>query len=318
MKHRLRADKTCLNCRRVVPERYCTHCGQENVQPRKSFHYLFTHFVEDLVHYDSSFYKTVKSLLFAPGRLTIEYLNGKRKTYVPPVKLYIFISFLCFFLLSFIVSRDEDRPEVKVQDKNTVNDTSKIKYRPFAFQFADHESVEQLDSAQAVKPESQRLTKLEYEFERKLIVIRDKYPPQVLSKIYGDIVMRSIPKALFLYLPVFALVLWLFHSRKRWFYYDHGIFTLHYFSFLLLTFSIILLLTKLMTTISEQLGAVVLFGWIALWMYWIFYFFRAHRRVYMESKTTSRLKSLAMFVINSTLLVFFIVGVMLYSALILD
>src|SRR5690606_38451168 len=108
MQHRPRADKTCLNCRRVVPERYCTHCGQENIQPRKSFHYLFTHFVEDLVHYDSSFYKTVKALLFRPGRLTNEYLIGKRKTYVPPVKLYIFISFLCFFILSFMTGGDDE------------------------------------------------------------------------------------------------------------------------------------------------------------------------------------------------------------------
>jgi hypothetical protein len=30
-------------------------------------------------------------------------------------------------------------------------------------------------------------------------------------------------------MPIFFL--WLFHNKKRWYYFDHGIFTLHYFSF---------------------------------------------------------------------------------------
>src|SRR5690606_10095718 len=108
-------------------------------------------------------------------------------------------------------------------------------------------------------------------------------------------VMQSVPKGLFLYLPVFAFVLWIFHSKRRWYFYDHGIFTLHYFSFLLLTFSVVLLTGQLLMAIHKSLSAIVLFLWMALWLYWIFYFFRAHRRVYKESKTISRLKSLAMF-----------------------
>src|SRR5690606_11462970 len=73
-------------------------CGQENIETRQSFHYLFTHFIEDLVHYDGSFWKTLKNLLFKPGILTREYLKGKRKEYVAPVKLYLFISFFVFFV----------------------------------------------------------------------------------------------------------------------------------------------------------------------------------------------------------------------------
>ena len=75
-------------------------CGQENAESRKSFHYLFTHFVEDFTHYDNAFWKTIQYLLFRPSRLTREYLSGKRKKYVAPVKLYIFISFITFLMIS--------------------------------------------------------------------------------------------------------------------------------------------------------------------------------------------------------------------------
>lgn len=54
---------------------------------------------------------------------------------------------------------------------------------------------------------------------------------------------HSLPKALFLYLPLFALTLWLFHSKKKFWYFDHGVFTLHYFSFLLVEIAIVLLLS---------------------------------------------------------------------------
>ncbi|WP_228372498.1 DUF3667 domain-containing protein [Chryseobacterium daeguense] len=71
---KLREEKDCLNCGHLVEERFCPHCGQENTQTRQPFHYLFTHFVEDFTHYDGQFWKTMKYLLFRPGKLTKEYL----------------------------------------------------------------------------------------------------------------------------------------------------------------------------------------------------------------------------------------------------
>ncbi|UOU99680.1 DUF3667 domain-containing protein [Chryseobacterium daecheongense] len=105
---KIREDKTCLNCGHVVEERFCPHCGQENVEPKQPFHYLFTHFIEDFTHYDGQFWKTIKYLLFRPGKLTKEYLAGKRQLYVAPVKLYIFISFITFFLPSLFSGSEEE------------------------------------------------------------------------------------------------------------------------------------------------------------------------------------------------------------------
>src|SRR5690606_20604686 len=56
---------------------------------------------------------------------------------------------------------------------------------------------------------------------------------------------HTLPKGIFLYLPIFAFLLWLFHNKKKWWYFDHGIFTLHYFSFLLVVTIIMLLISNL-------------------------------------------------------------------------
>ncbi|MGO4817691.1 DUF3667 domain-containing protein [Flavobacterium sp. W22_SRS_FP1] len=96
-KNPLRKDKTCLNCRYVVENRFCSNCGQENIDTRKSFHQLFIHFFEDLTHYENAFWKTIKNLLLKPASLTKAYLSGKRLSYLAPIRLYVFISFITFF-----------------------------------------------------------------------------------------------------------------------------------------------------------------------------------------------------------------------------
>ena len=87
-------------CGHIVEEKYCPNCGQQNIKTRQQFHYLFTHFIEDFTHYDGQFWGTLKNLVFKPGKLTNTYLEGKRQKFVPPVKLYIFISFITFFLFA--------------------------------------------------------------------------------------------------------------------------------------------------------------------------------------------------------------------------
>jgi len=101
MKHsHLRHDKTCLNCGAHVPDRFCSHCGQENNEPIESFGHLLNHFFADVTHYDSQLLSTLKYLVFRPGFLTKEYNAGKRLSYLNPIRMYIFISAV-FFLLMF-------------------------------------------------------------------------------------------------------------------------------------------------------------------------------------------------------------------------
>lgn len=104
-KETLRKDTTCLNCGHEVAERYCPNCGQENTVSRKTFHHLFRNFFEDLTHYDRAFWKTIFTLIFKPASLTKAYMQGKRLSYLPPIRLCIFISFITFLLFSFFPNK---------------------------------------------------------------------------------------------------------------------------------------------------------------------------------------------------------------------
>jgi len=95
-----RKEKDCLNCGSVVQGHYCQDCGQENIEPKETFWHMVTHFFYDITHFDGSFFITLKDLLFKPGFLSKEYVKGRRKAYLHPVRMYVFTSAV-FFLIFF-------------------------------------------------------------------------------------------------------------------------------------------------------------------------------------------------------------------------
>jgi len=105
--HHERKEKVCLNCNAALQGRFCHVCGQENLEPKESFWHLVRHFMEDITHFDGKFFTTLKYLLFRPAFLSKEYLKGRRMSYLHPVRLYVFTSFI-FFLLFFSLSKVED------------------------------------------------------------------------------------------------------------------------------------------------------------------------------------------------------------------
>ena len=97
-----RNEKDCLNCGTMVEGHYCQNCGQENIIPKETFWGLLTHFVYDITHFDGKFFSTVKLLLTKPGFLSLEYIKGRRSSYLHPIRMYVFTSaffFLIFFML---------------------------------------------------------------------------------------------------------------------------------------------------------------------------------------------------------------------------
>ena len=106
MKARRKTD-TCLNCCNPLrPEdNYCPICGQENHNLKIPAAHLALEAIESFIHIDSKLWNTLKATFTKPGKITLDYLEGKRMQYVPPVKLYVFVSFI-FFLLVGMQSDD--------------------------------------------------------------------------------------------------------------------------------------------------------------------------------------------------------------------
>ncbi len=365
---KIRDDKTCLNCSQHVEDRFCSHCGQENTEPKQAFHYLFTHFIEDFTHYDGQFWKTIKNLLFRPGKLTSIYLEGKRQLYVPPVKLYIFISFVTFFMFSIfpLVNLNSGHRETAVTaarsgaKKDSINRLVSAKLKEAVKNSKNHVSKE--DSVQAEKInkailESARINEInndinldngidqstvisgakngrEYDsivaknpslrykisspFVHKFFELKESgiSKKEIFKKIY-EISFHNLPKALFLYLPAFALFLWIFHTKKKWWYFDHGVFTLHYFSFLLFVItlvSILIHLQKLIDHIGFFNSLINIFYYI-LAFYSVGYFFIAHHKVYHSHGMISLIIGIFLLFINFFAFCFLLVGLAMISFL---
>jgi len=300
-KNPLRKDKTCLNCRYVVENRFCPNCGQENIDTRKTFYHLFVHFFEDLTHYENAFWKTIKNLLFKPATLTKEYLSGKRLSYLAPVRLYIFISLITFFLISILSSKNSFRVTIeKPETKTALEEIKEGKNSFFGFN-----STKELDSIQNSGSKTEKLSPFKYWiFHNGLSIIENNSNAEIIEK-FKESFIHNFPKLLFVYMPTFAFLLWIFHSKKKWYYFDHGIFTLHYFSFLLLI-TLILFLTDRASSLLDNSGfASFASGLINFLGYsWMgYYFFPAHHRFYGETRLISFIKTVVFFLINFIILI---------------
>jgi hypothetical protein len=295
-KNPLRKDKTCLNCRHVVENRFCPNCGQENIDTRKTFYHLFVHFFEDLTHYENAFWKTIKNLIFKPSTLTKEYLSGKRLSYLAPVRLYIFISLITFFLISILSSKDPFHITLEKTEPTVALD----KLKEGGITIFGYQSTKELDSIQNSNSNTEKLSPFRYWILQKGLSIVERNSEEEIIEKFQESFIHNLPKLLFLYMPIFAFQLWIFHGKKRWYYFDHGIFTLHYFSFLLLIILILYLIDKLFSLfensgfVSFLSGIINFFGYS--WM--VYYFFPAHHRFYGETRLVSFSKTMLIFLFN--------------------
>lgn len=387
---RLRKDKTCLNCGAHVERRYCPECGQENIETRDSFFHLVIEFILDFVHFDSGFWKTTRYLLFSPAKLSLEYLEGKRKSHVNPIKLYIFISFVAFFIPAILPDLSDN---TKKNEENERADSLNGWTMPIK-EYGEVGSLAQLDSIHLSKEEGDRIPEQEYEAYRKMFdqmgntenlstkiftikptetttdtdeesdkqkhssddlmnyqiegygyvssptqldnIHRSKAPDERISYIQylkhkfnltasknfkdkyarermQDFMMHNLPKTLFVYMPIFAFWMWLFFINRRKFYFDSGIYTLHFFSFVLLLITLYNLLSFVLTNWLKFLSFIDDFLLpTAGIIYVTYYFFKANRVFYADSKRATRWKSIALFFIHNLFILIIFIGYLIF------
>jgi hypothetical protein len=69
---------------------------------------LFYNTLNNYLLYDSKFFKSIIPLLAKPGFLANKFIEGKRLTYLHPAQLYLFVTFIFFFLFSFVSNKQEE------------------------------------------------------------------------------------------------------------------------------------------------------------------------------------------------------------------
>ncbi len=92
---------TCSDCGAATTGNFCENCGQPTHVHRTLLH-LGEEVLHGVMHFDARIWRTLPLLAINPGRLTREWIEGKRTRYVSPLAMFLFTLFVMFFALSFM------------------------------------------------------------------------------------------------------------------------------------------------------------------------------------------------------------------------
>jgi hypothetical protein len=95
------AGANCANCGTALTGSFCHACGQRAHVHRSLLH-LGEEFLHGLLHFDAKAWRTLPMLVARPGKLTREYIEGRRTRYVSPLALFLFMVFFMFFVVSSV------------------------------------------------------------------------------------------------------------------------------------------------------------------------------------------------------------------------
>lgn len=232
-------EVTCLNCEYIFDAsfHFCPQCGQANKENKLDFKYFISEFLSANFNLDSKIFQTIKLLLWSPATLTKAFLEGKRTRYITPVRLYLIISLVYFFVLSFddFSANMNNDGFLRVNVSNE-NDSTVISNA------MDSLNVSRvLDSLAIPDKGAERISELTADstdiIEQKLVPKLKKLNTAQGRQDFWKLLTEYASLGMFVLMPFSALLLFGLFSAKSY-YLQHLILSLHLHSlaFLLFTF----------------------------------------------------------------------------------
>jgi hypothetical protein len=87
----------CANCHAPISGEFCSACGQRRFRSEdRRFGRLSREFFSALTDLDGRFWRSLRALMFAPGRLSREWIEGRRMRWMSPVALFLFANLVYF------------------------------------------------------------------------------------------------------------------------------------------------------------------------------------------------------------------------------
>jgi hypothetical protein len=270
------AAPPCLNCGDPDVGRFCPSCGQRQRSPRASVRALLADAAEALFGAQSRLPGTLSALFLRPGHLSEVYLKGQVARYMAPFRVYLFSSVAFFVLLGLVVLRGlgpgSGNPDVQWLDLASVPEEELPRIEA-AFAAVDDTPWYEQAELSGMSPRMASLTRAT------IRRFATQTPWEALQDIL-QLLVRYTPSALFVLLPLFALLFFLFFGRSRRYYVEHLVFVLHLHAFVFAALALEIAISAL---------GVPFVGWVlGLWI--PLYLFLATRRVYGESRLRSGLK----------------------------
>ena len=267
----------CPNCESPNVEDYCASCGQRSGTLHIPVRAVVSETLLSIFAFDSRVWQTLFILVRRPGLLTRHYLDGKRARYVAPLRLYFFISFVTFLLMTAIPDSDYTLVEISGSD-STVTDTTIVQ--------AIDESLASIE-----KDEGSH-------WINELVRTAQENPGWV-----SDRFARRLPWVFFIAMPVFAGVLRLLYRKREPFYVPHLIFTLHAYAAGFLMFAVGLGLNALLGL--DIFLNVAILGMVCH-LYW------SLRRVYCQGRLRTLVKQCGLLFVHGVVVSIAMTIILLY------
>jgi Protein of unknown function (DUF3667) len=275
----------CKNCGAALLGRFCIDCGQGAEVHVPTTGELVHEAMEGLTHADSRLWRTLVNLWFKPGKLTNEFIAGRRTAYVPPFRLYLILSVI-FFLLASIHGPNKDFVVIDVSDSPKDKGT-------------------QCQDLRAAIPMANLGARIGHACDA---VLADS------GATLLNVAIATAPKAMFIFLPIIAFLHMLLYWRPRHRYVEHLLFFLHLHA---LYFSVAIVLVGLFSIASAWPAtdtAISVLVNLLVWAAAIYSLF-AIRRVFARSWMGTFFKAFVMMIVYSVVFGLGVAGVVVYAAL---
>jgi len=299
----LSESRNCLNCGTNLRGQYCGHCGQRSRSRLISLWELVSDAFGDLFEVDSRLWRTIVPLVFRPGRLTRDYLEGKRARFMPPFRMYLVLS-LVFFIVAFFDPREElsllyepPPPEATTEAGNTQDSEDAEDEDDGGLVIAFDNEGNAIESEGDCDVEDSDVEGVPDFLARRLTPERLE---QVCKQVHADSgkslmekVVNNVPTALIVLLPLMALVLKALYPLSRRYYVEHLLFFVHLHAFLFLLITLQILFARLAGMLAIPETATVL-TIVATSIYAPVYLFVALRRVHGQGRFVTFLRSIVL------------------------
>ena len=274
-------DAQCANCGAALSGPYCPHCGQRVSHAAPTSREFLHETSEELFHWEGKIPRTAKALLFQPGRLTLDFLAGRRARWLPPLRAYLLCSLVFFVsgpLSETLAHRSLMNASVSLKNNG----------QPVALTPQMREDIAQGLPARVLGAD-------------RLIRAAET------GRDFGPEIRASFPKAMFVLVPMFAVFTRLLWHRRLHRYPSHLYVALHlHAAWFLILGAVTVIAIPLPEPVADVLGA-------TMTVYVIAYTLVALRRVFEDGWAATLAKSVALIVVYVAVLLTVSLGLLVYA-----
>jgi len=305
--------QACKNCGAQLTGPWCSQCGQKHLNGAPTLGLFLEEFITALIHADSRFWRTLWALIAKPGFLAREFFDGRRASYLPPIRLYLGLSLVFFLFLSLDVQRNYP---TAVSDDDTAAAAARLDTDvKSALQEALREKMDE-SAAPALEPvevnpsadesETAEICQPSYTGPHaEWLVAQLQHACRQIQQDSGyslaQSFMAKLPTAMFLLMPLFAVCMKLWYWQPARYFTEHLVLQINNHS--------AIFLFVLVGNLTELVVGGVLAGWVnfAIACYVFVYCYKSLRVYYDQEKWLTRFKFFSLMLVYSGLVMALIV-----------